>query len=152
MINTAYYGSDGTQQQNMIVGSFVNQIVFGKHDSITDHLSMGVHDSDGTLIAGTLYHNYYKEHGTVELTSGSFDKRWLTRPVIRAMFYMPFHLLDCQACVLRVSSKNAPMLKIARSFGFQEVVLPRLFGRDNDMHVFTMTDDMWAAHKVNTHG
>lgn len=151
-VTTAYYGGPGTEAQNKIVGDLVNAIVVGDGGNhVDDYLSMGVH-VDGSLVGGTLYHNWYSAHGVVELTSASLDPRWLTRPVIRAMFFLPFQLLDCQACVLRVRSDNARMIKIARKFGFDEHVIPRLFGRDVDMHVFVMTDDAWRAHRVNRHG
>lgn len=153
MIGTAYYwNSPERAAQNRVVGDLVSRIVFGKPDWLGgEYCTMAVH-VDGSLVGGTVYHNFDMDAQTVELTSGSHSKMWLTRPVIRDMFNLPFNILGCQACVLRVSSKNETMLKIARTFGFQETILPRLFGRENDMHVFTMTDDMWRSHKVNRHG
>ena len=102
---------------------------------------------DFELIAGTVYHNYYPDEGVVELSSFSVSKRWLTKRVIRAMFYMPFVRLGCQLVILRVSERNKTMCDIARSFGFTEVFIPRLRGRDEGEFIFSYTDDQWKSSK-----
>jgi RimJ/RimL family protein N-acetyltransferase len=111
---------------------------------------MGVFE-DGELIAGTLYHNYYPDTGVIELSSASISKRWLTKQVIRDMFFTPFTCLGCQLVVLRVSERNIGMCNIARKFGFSETHIPRLRGRDEGEYIFTMTDDMWHNHKLGSH-
>lgn len=102
-------------------------------------------DNDGGLIAGTLYHNWHPSSGVIELTSAAISKRWLTRPVINAMFDLPFRRLGCQMVVLRVAERRQNMVHIARSFGFSEHFIPRLAGPDEGEFVFTLTDDQWAA-------
>ena len=109
---------------------------------------MGVFE-DGDLVAGTLYHNWHPENGVIELTSASTTRKWLTKRVVNAMFHLPFHTLDCQMCVLRVSERNKVMVHIARSFGFGEVFIPRLRGRDEGEFIFTFTDDQWRDSPYN---
>jgi RimJ/RimL family protein N-acetyltransferase len=151
VIETVYHSPTASPVQNKIVGDFVSAIVFGAPDCLDKYCTMAVHE-DGKLIAGTVYHNYHPQEGVVELTSASTSKRWLTRPVINAMFCMPFASLRCQLVVLRVSERNTGMCKIARKFGFDEVYIPRLRGRDEGEYIFTLTDDAWNKHKVNTNG
>lgn len=151
MIETHYFGPHSFPEENKVVGDFVSRLIWGKSGRLTDYCSMGVFD-DGRLIAGTLYHNYYPENGVVELTSASTTKRWLTRRVIQAMFHLPFNMLGCQMVVLRVSERNTNMVHIARSFGFTEVYIPRLYGRDEGAYVFTLTDDQWATSPYNRRG
>ena len=131
---------------NQAVGIFVCREA---NITISDYCSMGVFD-DGELIAGTLYHNYYPDYGVIELSSASISKRWLTKHVINAMFFLPFTRLGCQLVVLRVSERNRSMVAIARKFGFEEVYIPRLRGRDEGEFVFTLTDDVWRASKYNS--
>lgn len=130
--------------ENERVGAFVSKLIWGHGEQIAYFCSMGVFDGD-SLVAGTLYHNWQPESGVIELTSSSTTKRWLTRTVIRAMFTLPFDTLDCQMGVLRVSERNESMVRIARSFGFNEVFVPRLRGRDEGEFIFTYTDDQWRA-------
>jgi RimJ/RimL family protein N-acetyltransferase len=149
MITTAYFGPRSFPEQNEAVGDFVSAIIWGEAGRVKDYCSMAVVE-DGRLIAGTLYHNWHPSAGAMELTSASLSRKWLTRPVIKAMFTLPFDMMGCQIVALRVSHRNKTMLRIARDFGFYEVVIPRLRGRDEDEHVFTLTDDQWKASRFNT--
>lgn len=146
MIETEYYSHNS--DQNRIVGNFVSTGVWGEPDRLENYCSMAVLEN-GNLIAGTVYHNWYPDEGVVELTSFSLSKRWLTKKVIRAMFSLPFACLGCQLVVLRVSERNTVMLNIARSFGFTEVYIARLRGRDHGEFIFSYTDDQWKASRYN---
>lgn len=142
----SYFGPRSSPLENATVGRFVCELIWQKADAIREFCSMGVHHA-GTLVAGTLYHNWHPETGVIELTSASLDKRWLTRPVVNAMFDLPFKRLGCQLVALRVSETNENMVRIARSFGFDEHFIPRLGGRNTGEHIFTLTDDQWSASK-----
>lgn len=142
MIYTEYY-AEGTEQ-NKAVGDFVSTGIWGETDRIEKYYSMAVLE-DGKLIAGTLYHNWYPDEGVMELSSFSLSKRWLTKKVINDMFRLPFDGFNCQLVVLRVSERNTVMCRIARSFGFSEVYIPRLRGRDEGEYIFSYTDDQWAS-------
>lgn len=140
MIRTEYY-SHGSES-NRIIGNFVSLGIWGEPDRLENYCSMAVIE-DNDLIAGTVYHNWYPDEGVIELSSFSLSKRWLTRPVIRAMFHLPFARLGCQLAVLRVSERNKVMCNIARTFGFTEVFIPRLRGRDEGEFIFSYTEDQW---------
>lgn len=138
-----YYSKTINPTANNAVGIFVCREA---DITINDFCSMGVFE-DGDLIAGTLYHNYYPDYGIIELSSASISKRWLTKPVINAMFFMPFVRLGCQMIVLRVSERNKVMIGIARKFGFEETFIPRLRGRDEGEYIFTLTEEAWKESK-----
>lgn len=144
MIRTEYYPHGSVN--NKIIGDFVSTGIWGEADRLENYCSMAVIDGKD-LIAGTVYHNWYPDEGVVELSSFSTSKRWLTRPVIRAMFHMPFVRLGCQLVVLRVSERNKVMCNIARTFGFTEVFIPRLRGRDHGEFIFSYTDDQWKSSR-----
>lgn len=147
MIKTIYYRP--LEPENKIVGDFVSVGVFGKPEAIRDYCTMAVLDGN-KLIAGTIYHNFYDEEGVIELTSFSLSKKWLTKPVVRAMMALPFERLGCQLIVLRVSERNTSMCAIARKFGFTEIYLPRLLGRDHGQFLFSFTDDQWQVSRYNS--
>lgn len=104
---------------------------------------------DGQLVAGIVYHNWNPESAVIELSAAGTDRRWLSRPVIKAMFGYPFDQIGCQMVVLRVSERNGVMCGIARRFGFREYRVPRLRGRDEAEIIFTLTEEDWRAHRVN---
>lgn len=146
LIEPRYFGPLSSPLQNATVGRFVCELIWQKADAIRDYCTMGVFQNEA-LVGGTIYHNWHPETGVIELTSASTSKRWLTRPVVNAMFDLPFRRLGCQLVVLRVSEANENMIHIARSFGFDEHFIPRLGGRDKGEFVFTLTDDAWSASK-----
>lgn len=148
MLNPRYFGPQTLPLENAKVGAFVSEIIWGEPNRVEKFCSMGVFDGDN-LVAGTLYHNWHPTDGIIELTSASLTKKWLTRAVVRAMFDLPFNILDCQMGVLRVSERNGDMIRIARSFGFSEAFVPRLRGRDEGEFIFTYTDDQWRASPYN---
>lgn len=149
MITTAYFGPRSYPYENRLVGDFVSSIIWGEPGRVESYCSMAVFDGE-ELIAGTLYHNHHPESGVIELTSASLSRRWLTRPVINAMFSLPFDVFGCQLVALRVSEKNRPMVRIARSFGFDEVFVPRLRGREEGEFIFTFTDDAWRKSRYRS--
>ncbi len=138
-------GPESSPELNAMIGDFVCGVIWGEPGRIPDFASLGVFDGD-QLIAGVLYHNWYPETGVIELTSASISKRWLARPVLNAMFSLPFDRWNCQLCALRVSERNTGMISIAERFGFKSYRIPRLRGRDEAEIIFTLTDEDWRAH------
>lgn len=102
-----------------------------------------------SVVAAVVFHNWQPEEGVMEMSSASDSKRWLSRPMINAMFGFCFDECGCQIAVLRVSERNAGMIHIARRFGFSEIRIERLRGRDEAEIIFTLTDDAWKVHRMN---
>lgn len=144
----AYFGPRSFPQENEVVGDFVSSLIWGEPGRVEKFCSMGVFDGPD-LVAGTLYHNWQPSEGVIELTSASTTPRWLQRPIIKAMFSLPFDRLDVRLTVLRVSEKNRVMRSIARRFGFSETIIPRLRGPDEAECVYTLSAQEWADHKMN---
>ncbi|MGL4811910.1 MAG: N-acetyltransferase [Beijerinckiaceae bacterium] len=144
---TPVYASEShLTELNARVGDFVSRICFDRPGLIERYCSMAVFHED-KMVAGTLFHNWHPDSGVIEMTSASTDRRWLSRPVVRAMFTMAFDMIGAQLVALRVSERNADMVGIARRFGFQGVLIPRLRGRGEAEWVFTLTDDDWRASR-----
>ncbi len=141
-----YASNTHIPELNAQTGAFVSQLCFGRPDQVERYCSLAVFHNGG-LVAGTLYHNWQPDSGGSELTSASAGRRWLTKPVVRAMFHMAFGMIGAQLVALRVSEKNTGMVAIAQRFGFQGVLIPRLRGRDEAEWLFTLTDDDWRASR-----
>jgi len=139
---------------NTAIGRFVCNEIWRGERQVEDFCSIGILDGE-TLIAGVLYHNHYPEAGVIEMTAASVSKRWLTRPVLKAMFSLPFDGFGCQLCVLRVSEHNQPMIRIAKAYGFKDHIIPRLRGRNEAEVILTLADDDWRRsrfHKEHLNG
>lgn len=147
LITSHFYSSRHNPQANQAVADFVSHVIWRDGRGFNPWCSMGVLDGDD-LIAGVVYTNVDADAGVIELSAGAKSRRWVQTPVMRMMMGIPFDLLGCQMAVLRVKASNAGMLSIARRFGFAEIVLHRGAGRNEDMHIFSMTDDGWAKHPL----
>lgn len=109
--------------------------------------AMGVLDGE-RLVAGMVYHNWEPEHGVVEISGAAITARWLTRPVLWQMFAYPFQGIGCQMVLMRVSERNEQwngrgLPRLLKAYGFDKHTIPRLYGRHEDGHVFSLTDDAW---------
>lgn len=133
---------------NEAVGDFVSDVVYGEPGRFSSYCSLAVHDR-GRIIAGVLFHNYHPREGVIELSAGAVDRRWMTRPVLKAIFAVPFDIFHCQLAVIRVSERNQVMLDIAHGLGFTGYLIPRLRGRDHGEWVMTLTEEDWRAHRIN---
>lgn len=110
--------------------------------------AFGVFDGQN-CIGGTVFHNHYPKEGIVEMSSACVRSDWLSRAMIRTIFNYAFCVLGCQMVVMRVSSINHRMVNIAKRFGFNSYLIPRLRGKDEDEIVFTLTDDQWRSSRFN---
>ena len=108
--------------------------------------AIGVIDDDGRLVAGMVYHNWSPETGVIEMSGASTTPKWLTRPVLQAVFAYPFEI-DCQMVVMRVSEHDKRLRRQLTSYGFKPHEIPRLRGREESEIIFTLTDDDWKAGK-----
>lgn len=143
-----YFGPRSYPEENAAVEALVSSLIWGAPGQIRNYCSMGVFDDDGTLVAGTIYHNWNPESGVIELSSASTTPRWLTRRVIAAMFGLPFDRFGARMVALRVSEHNDRMRGIARRFGFHEAVIPDLRGPGEDECIYTLSSDGWNNHKA----
>lgn len=125
---------------------FITERVWGGEQAMTEGTVMGVADG-GKIIGACLFHNWHPDEGVIEMTSASASARWLSRPVLRAMFGYAFDTLKCQAAVMRVDPENKRMCRMAAAFGFKRYDIPRLRGRNKAEALFVLGDDEWRCGK-----
>lgn len=127
---------------------FITERIWGAEKPMSDGTVMAVEDG-GQIIGACLFHNWQPDEGVIELTSASLSPRWLSRPVLRAMFGYAFDGLGCQAAVMRVDPANTRMCRIASAFGFKRYDIPRLRGRNKAEALFILGDDDWRAGRFS---
>jgi RimJ/RimL family protein N-acetyltransferase len=104
--------------------------------------AMVVVDGD-QLIAAVICHNWDEQAKVVEISAAGDNRRWMTRPVLRALFSRIFDGFNVQTCVARLDADNAGLVSIFQRFGFTTFRLPNLRGRGKDEIVCLLTDDAW---------
>lgn len=75
------------------------------------------------------------------------DRRWMTRSVINMAMAYVFDLAGCQMLVSRQKSENTSARRVMMALGGAEITIPRLFGKDCDGTIITITDDAWRSSR-----
>lgn len=127
-----------------------DQIWPGKGHKFGECVCMGVLEGNRP-IACMVYHDFNPEAGLIEISGAATDRRWLQRHVLKEMFAYPFEKAGVQMVVMRVSAKREQrhLHRMLKSYGFKGHIIQRLYGRDEDGIVFTLTDDDWRSNKFN---
>ena len=98
-------------------------------------------------IAGWLFHDWYPESKTLEVTAAASGPNWGGRGVLRELMQYAFGDAGAQALVCRTDPGNVPVRKWGKALGAKEHILPRLRGRGRAECVLILTDDAWKASK-----
>ena len=111
-------------------------------------MAIGIVDEQGALIAGIVYHNFDPDAGIIEISGAALPgKNWLTRETLKRMYRYPFFVCGCQMVVQRTPADSKGLLYVLAKFGYEFSLVPRLFGRERDGMVCTLTREAWEANK-----
>ncbi len=113
---------------------------------------MGVFDGED-LAGCVVFHDWERDAGLIEMSAAAVNRRWLARNVLNEMFGYAFLTVGAQMAVTRVSARDGQkhLHRIFRAYGFKELTIPRLYGRDEDGILFMLTDDDWKQSKFYRH-
>jgi len=132
------YGHDAA------VASFVSRLLFDDDRGFGNSRAIGSVDVDGRLIGGVVYHGWQQEAGTIEMSAAATTPRWLNKLVLNGIFAYPFEI-GCQMALMRVSARNTRLHRQFDALALRRHEIPRLYGRDEDGIIFTLTDDDWST-------
>jgi hypothetical protein len=111
--------------------------------------AIGVVDGAGHLRGGVVYHNLHPIFGSIELSCASEGRRWLTRPILRALLNYPFGQLKLARCTSVTPRKSGEPREFLERLGFKrEGVLRRGFGDDHAV-VYGLLREEWDRHPYN---
>ncbi len=133
-----------------VVARWVSRHIAGGHRGFNASTAIGIVD-DGELVAGVVYHDYNPEAGIIEISAASTTKRWLTRPVLSTLFSYPFDGVGCQMVVMRTEKGNRQdngrgMERLSKAYGFTQIEIPRLYGRNRHGIVHCLTEEAWRSN------
>jgi RimJ/RimL family protein N-acetyltransferase len=140
--------------QDEAVARLVASLIPAAAHGFSAFTAMGV-DHGGVLVGGFVFANWSPEAGTIEISYAGIDRRWLTRPVLYAAFSYVFDGIGCQMAIAQTPARLQHAVRIARAYGFKQVTIPRLYGRDQDGIISTLTAEEWRSngfHKEHRHG
>lgn len=143
MMEIVWAGPDRAELNDAVAGWVAAKI--GLRRGFGPSVTMGLFE-EGKIVAGVVFHNYYRDEGVIEFSGASDTPRWMSRRMLGEMFRYIFDQLGCQLAVARVSERNTRLLRILSAYGFDHVLVPRLRGRDEGERIFTLADDVWRAN------
>ena len=111
--------------------------------------AIGIVDERNDFLAGVVYHHWSPEAGTIVMSGASKTARWLTRPVLQRIFDYPFVECGCQMVIMQVSARDLRLQRQLAVIGFGFDRIRRLYGRDHDGIIATLTDEDWRASSFN---
>jgi len=102
-------------------------------------------DRTNRVAAVLVFHNYAPEAGVIEVSAAAESAAWAQRGILREAFGYVF--AHCQMAVARCAESNTRVRRLWAAFGADEVVIPRLRGRDEAECILTLTDDAWRLSR-----
>lgn len=138
------YGHD------QIVADFVAKLIPHAHRGFGNATAIGILDEEGRLIAGLVYHNWDPDAGTIEISGAALPRqKWLTRETIARMYQYPFLQIGVQMIVQRTPADDKRLLRQLSVYGYEFVKHRRMFGRNRDGIICSLTYEDWATNKFN---
>lgn len=128
------------------VAAWVAQRIPGCERGWGDCQALGV-EHNQQIVGGLVFHNWVPEHGVIEMSGASTDSRWLTRTVVNTALNYVFDEIGCQMVIAQQDPENKRATRVWKALGAQEIIIPRLRGRNNAGSIITLTDDAWARSK-----
>lgn len=111
--------------------------------------TIGIIDEEGKLITGITYFNFDPTAEIIEMGLVSISRRWANRTVYKRMFEYPFIECGCQMLYTRVRADNEYLLGMMARLNFNLTLIPRMYGRDEDGVIGTLTDDQWLDNSMS---
>ena len=127
------------------VERFVAERVPGCPDGFGACRSIGVIDGEGKLVAGWCWHGWNPHAGTIEFSGAAITPKWMTKAILHELFAYAFNKAGCQMIVTRNSITNTRLHRQLKRYGFDRFDIPRLFGRDENGVVWTLTREKWEG-------
>lgn len=118
-------------------------------ESYGEHISVGIADEEGKLIAGVVYSNY--SVGNIELSIASINPRWATKERIKAILGYPFfnEQLGCRRLTAVTARDNHHVRDFLKRLGFMhEGTLHDALER-GDAVIYGMTKRYFLRSKWN---
>jgi len=108
--------------------------------------SLGIVNGQGDLVAGVVFHDWWPERGTIELSVAADDPRWATRTVLRSIAAAAFNV--ARLIIARNSVKNIRARRMWNKCGARETIIPELYDEGEAGAIHTLTEPMFRTSDI----
>ena len=112
----------------------------------TPNLCLGVFQGS-TLQGAVAFHDFNPHHGTIEFSGASAGGNWLSRQIIREIARYAFDELGCQMLITQNDPDNTRVIRIIKSLGFDQILIPNLRGKGKAGSFMTLTREQRDASR-----
>jgi len=103
---------------------------------------------NGSELQGAVaFHDWKPHFGTIEFSAASASGTWLSRQVIKEIARYAFDELGCQLLVTQNDPDNTRVVRIIKSLGFDQVLIPNLRGKGKAGSFMTLTVEQRNASR-----
>jgi len=116
--------------------------------------AIGITDADNRPLAGIVFYDHSRPAGTVNIAAAARPSAhfWFSRETMRHAMGYAFDVLRCQMVVFRVLANNLGLLRQLHAFGCAPILVPRMYGRQDDGVICTYTAEQWVASRYYKNG
>jgi len=136
--------------QDEAISTFVAKLQ-GEETGYRNCKALGVVDEHDRFLGGVVFYNWNPGTGIIEMTASALSPAWLSRRTLNRIGDFVFRECSCQMLLVHVRKSDEHVLRLLAAVGFAFTLVPRLFGRDLDGVICTLTDDDWYDGKFS-HG
>jgi hypothetical protein len=129
-----------------LAGWLSDQIYGDERQLKTPNLCFGVFKGQ-KLKGAVAFHDWNPRHGTIEFSAASGDESWLSRMVIREIARYAFDELGCQLLVTQNDPEDTRVIRIIKSLGFDQILIPNLRGKGRAGSFMTLTVEQRDASR-----
>jgi len=102
---------------------------------------------NGELQGAVAFHDWKPHYGTIEFSAASASGWWLSRTVIREIARYAFDELGCQLLVTQNDPEDTRVIRIIKSLGFDQILIPNLRGKGKAGSFMTLTVEQRDASR-----
>jgi RimJ/RimL family protein N-acetyltransferase len=103
--------------------------------------------SNGKLQGAVAFHDWKPHYGTIEFSAASSSGSWLSRAVIREIARYAFDELGCHLLITQNDPDNTRVIRIIKSLGFDQILIPNLRGKGKAGSFMTLTVEQRNASR-----
>jgi len=102
---------------------------------------------NGELQGAVAFHDWKPHYGTIEFSAASASGWWLSKTVIREIARYAFDELGCQLLVTQNDPEDTRVIRIIKSLGFDQILIPNLRGKGKAGSFMTLTVEQRDASR-----
>ena len=146
-MNQIVWAPSSDSEFNKALSEWISVLIWGDERQVkTPNLCFGVFNG-AELQGAVAFHDWAPHYRTIEFSAASASGSWLSRAVIRDSARYAFDELGCQLLITQNDPENTRVIRIIKSLGFDQILIPNLRGKGKAGSFMTLTVEQRDASR-----